>query len=119
MDKFLDNPILVAKIDALQKDVDRLLEHNLQMRHMLELILEQRRPHQRQLERISMNFKTLRQFEEFNGELKENLQKKSNLVALFHTYTQHTHVNIMPFLFFFRHRSTLFLTHTNRIHCIL
>jgi DNA repair exonuclease SbcCD ATPase subunit len=91
MDQFLDNPILVAKIDALQKDVDRLLEHNLQMRHMLELILEQRRPHQRQLERISMNFKTLRQFEEFNGELKENLQKKKQFGSIIsHIHTTYT-----------------------------
>jgi hypothetical protein len=42
------DPILVAKIDALQKDIDRLLEQNLQMLHMLELILEQSRPHQGQ-----------------------------------------------------------------------
>jgi hypothetical protein len=42
------DPILVAKIDALQKDIDRLLEQNLQMLHMLELILEQLRPHQGQ-----------------------------------------------------------------------
>jgi hypothetical protein len=39
--------------------------------------------HQRQRERITMNFKTLKEFEEFNGELKENLQKKSNLVSIF------------------------------------
>jgi hypothetical protein len=44
-------------------------------------LYSQPRPHQRQRERVSMNFKSLRQFEEFNGELKENLQKKSNLVS--------------------------------------
>jgi hypothetical protein len=72
---------MVAKIDAMQKDIDRLLEHNLQIRHMLEIIMEQLRPHQRQRERNSLNFTTLRQFEEFNGEIRENQQKKSNLVS--------------------------------------
>jgi predicted PurR-regulated permease PerM len=85
----------------MQKDIDRLLEHNLQIRCMLDIIMEQRRPHQRQRERVSMNFNTMRQFEEFNGELKENLQKKSNLVSSIISLI--THVNIMPFFFFFRH----------------
>jgi hypothetical protein len=67
-------------MDAMQKDIDHLLEHNLQMRRMLELLLEQSRPHH-QRQRVSMDFKTLTQFEEFNEELKGNRQKKSNLVS--------------------------------------
>jgi hypothetical protein len=68
---------MVAKMDAMQKDINRLVESNLQIRQMLQIIMEQpHRPHQRQRERVAMNFTTLRHFVEFNAEIKETQQKK-------------------------------------------